>query len=59
LRNTLTKLDSAVNEAASWLDASQEASIEEYNDKQMELESIANTIIQKLYTQAGAGAARG
>jgi L1 cell adhesion molecule like protein len=47
MRNCLTKLESAVNEAISWLDVSQEASIEEYIEKQMELESIANTIIQR------------
>jgi heat shock protein 1/8 len=54
----LTKLESAVNEAISWLDASQEASIEEYNEKRKELEPIAN-IIQMLYSQAGAGAPGG
>jgi L1 cell adhesion molecule like protein len=50
-------LDSAVDEAISWLDVSQEASIEEYSEKQMELESIANTIMQKLYFHEGPGAA--
>jgi heat shock protein 1/8 len=50
LRDSLTKLESAVNEAISWLDASQEASIEEYNKKQKELKSIANPILQKLYS---------
>ena len=30
LRNSLSKLESAVNETISWLDASQEASFEEY-----------------------------
>ncbi|KAI0306499.1 heat shock protein 70 family [Multifurca ochricompacta] len=48
------KLETAVNEAISWLDASQEASTEEYNEKQKELEAIANPIMQKLYSQAGA-----
>jgi len=47
------KLETAVNEAISWLDASQEASIEEYNEKQKELESLANPIMQKLYAQGG------
>jgi heat shock 70kDa protein 1/2/6/8 len=51
-----SKLESSVNEAISWLDASQEASIEEYQEKQKELEAIANPIMQKLYSQAGAGA---
>ena len=51
-----TKLETAVNEAIAWLDASQEASIDEYGEKQKELEGIANPIMQKLYSQAGAGA---
>ena len=54
-----TKLENSVNEAISWLDASQEASMEEYNEKQKELEAIANPIMQKLYAQAGAGAGEG
>ena len=49
-----TKLETAVNETIQWLDASQEGSIEEYNEKQKELEAIANPIMQKLYSQAGA-----
>ena len=36
-----TKLESAVNETISWLDASQEASKEEYELKQKELEGVA------------------
>lgn len=70
MRNTLTdeklsgkfepedkkKLESAVNEAISWLDASQEASKEEYESRQKELEAIANPIMQKLYSSGGAGA---
>lgn len=51
-----TKLETAVNETIAWLDASQEASIDEYGEKQKELEGIANPIMQKLYSQAGAGA---
>ncbi len=51
-----SKLETAVNEAISWLDSSQEASMEEYSEKQKELEAIANPIMQKLYSQAGAGA---
>ena len=48
-----TKLETAVNETISWLDASQEASKEEYEEKQKELEAIANPIMQKLYGAAG------
>ncbi|KAL1746342.1 heat shock protein HSS1 [Schizophyllum fasciatum] len=67
LRNTLTeekvaekleaddkaKLETAINETISWLDNSQEASEEEYKDRQKELESVANPIMQKLYGAAG------
>ena len=35
------KLESAVNETISWLDNSQEASKDEYESKQKELEGIA------------------
>ena len=52
-----TKLQSAVDETISWLDNSQEASKEEYEEKQKELEAVANPIMQKLY--AGAGGAPG
>lgn len=47
------KLEDAVNSAISWLDSSQEASKEEYEEHQKELESIANPIMQKLYASAG------
>ncbi|KAF9520572.1 hypothetical protein BS47DRAFT_1311530 [Hydnum rufescens UP504] len=48
-----TKLDKAISETISWLDASQEASKEEYTEKQKELEAIANPIMQRLYGAAG------
>jgi heat shock protein 1/8 len=48
------KLETAVNEAISWLDASHEASKEEYEEKQKELEGIAMPIMQKLYGAGGA-----
>ncbi|KAJ6583582.1 heat shock protein 70 family [Mycena vulgaris] len=44
-----SKLDSAVNETIKWLDASQEGSKEEYDEKQKELEAVANPVMQKLY----------
>jgi L1 cell adhesion molecule like protein len=53
-----SKLETAVNEAISWLDNSQEASKDEYESKQKELESVANPIMQKLYA-AGGGAPDG
>lgn len=48
-----TKLESSVNEAISWLDNSQEASKEEYEEKQKELEGIADPIMQQLCGAAG------
>lgn len=52
-------MESAVNGTISWLDSWQEASIEVYNKKRKELESIANPIMQKLYSQVGSGGAGG
>lgn len=49
-----TKLDTAVKEAIKWLDDSQEASKEEYEEKQKELEGIARPIMEKLYSAGGA-----
>ena len=42
------------NEVISWLDANQLAEKEEFQDKQKELESICNPIVQKLYQAGGA-----
>ncbi|KAG1495626.1 hypothetical protein G6F47_008964 [Rhizopus delemar] len=55
------KLNAAVDEAIKWLDESQEASKEEYESKQKELEEVANPIMMKFYQQAGGapGAAPG
>ncbi|KAI5899718.1 heat shock protein HSS1 [Schizophyllum commune H4-8] len=47
------KLETAINETITWLDNSQEASEEEYKDRQKELEGVANPIMQKLYGAAG------
>jgi len=47
------KLKDSVNEAISWLDNSQEASKEEYEERQKELEGITNPIVQKLCANAG------
>jgi len=48
-----TKLTEAVDEAIKWLDDSQEASKEEYEQRQKELEAVANPIMQRLYGAAG------
>lgn len=71
LRNTLTDeekgvadkiseedketLEEAVKETLDWLDENSEADAEEYEEKQKELEGIANPIMQKIYSQAGGG----
>ncbi|KAF6069522.1 Heat shock protein SSA4 [Candida albicans] len=47
------KLTKAIDETISWLDASQAASTEEYEDKRKELESVANPIISGAYGAAG------
>ncbi|SCZ97733.1 BZ3500_MvSof-1268-A1-R1_Chr4-3g07414 [Microbotryum saponariae] len=46
-------LSKAITETISWLDASSEASQEEYTEKQKELEAIANPIMTKAYGAAG------
>jgi len=67
LRNTLTdekvagkleagdkkKLEDAIQETITWLDANQEAEKDEYEHKQKTLEEIANPIMMKLYGAAG------
>merc|ERR1711937_628557 len=41
------------DEAIKWLDANQLAEVEEFNDKQKEVEAVCNPIITKLYQSAG------
>merc|ERR1712019_256403 len=41
------------DEAIKWLDANQLAEVEEFNDKQKEVEAVCNPIITKLYQGAG------
>merc|ERR1740133_897096 len=48
-------LEEAIKETLDWLDDNQEADAEEYEEKQKELEGVANPIMQKIY-QAGGGA---
>ncbi|KIK16376.1 hypothetical protein PISMIDRAFT_15857, partial [Pisolithus microcarpus 441] len=47
LRNSLEKLETAINETVSWLDSSQEASKEEYDDQKEELRAVVDAIMQK------------
>ncbi|KAF8895611.1 heat shock protein 70 family [Infundibulicybe gibba] len=54
LRNFIeTKLEPAVNDTIQWLDVSQEASEEEYEERRRELEAIANAMLQELYSAGG------
>merc|ERR1719393_1157448 len=49
-------LEDAIKEVLDWLDDNQEADAEEYEEKQKELEGIANPIMQKVYAaEGGAG----
>jgi len=41
------------DEAIKWLDANQLAEVEEFNEKQKEVEGVCNPIITKLYAEAG------
>merc|ERR1712164_9330 len=71
LRNTLTDeskgladkiseedketLEEAIRKVLDWLDENSEADAEEFEEKQKELEGIANPIMQKVYSQGGGG----
>merc|ERR1712028_36342 len=58
LKNTLEdkeSIEEAVKEALEWLDDNQEAEKADYEEKQKELEAIANPIIQAVYQESGAG----
>ncbi|KAJ3042113.1 70-kilodalton heat shock protein [Rhizophlyctis rosea] len=48
------KLEDAIDEAIKWLDSNQEATKEEYEHHQKELEKTANPIMMKLYSAGGA-----
>lgn len=47
------KILAAVKETTEWLDNSQEASKEEFESRQKELEGVANPIMMKAYGAAG------
>jgi len=48
-------LEEAVKETLDWLDENDDAEVEEFEEKQKELEGIANPIMSKVYQQGGAG----
>merc|ERR1712210_379029 len=53
------KLEEAVKETLDWLDENDDAEVEEFEEKQKELEGIANPIMSKIYQQGGGGGAGG
>jgi len=46
-------IETAIDEAITWLDNNQLAELDEFEDKQKELEGVCNPIIQKMYAAAG------
>merc|ERR1712086_479298 len=52
-------LTGKIDDAISWLDNNQASEKEEFEEKQKELEGIANPIMAKLYEGAGGGAEGG
>lgn len=48
-------LEKAVNDTITWLDANQLAEVDEFEDKQKELENICNPIISRMYQGGAAG----
>merc|ERR1711994_751661 len=55
LSNAKTQLDAAI----TWLDANQLAEKDEFTDKQKEIESNLKTLIEKIYSEGGAGGPTG
>ena len=53
------KIMAAVEEAITWLDGNQTAEVDEFEDKQKELEGVCNPIISKMYQGAGGAAPDG
>merc|ERR1711988_2082010 len=47
------ELTSAIDEALDWLDENPEAEAEEFDEKQKEVEQVANPIMRELYQSAG------
>merc|ERR1712106_343840 len=48
-----TKISEKCEEAIKWLDANQLAEVDEFNEKQKEVEAVCSPIITKLYQAAG------
>merc|ERR1712159_330115 len=52
-------LEEAVKETLDWLDENDDAEVEEFEEKQKELEGIANPIMSKVYQSGGGGGGDG
>merc|ERR1719298_157880 len=53
------ELDNTINEALDWVDENPEAEAEEFDEKQKEVEQVANPIMRELYQSAGGGGGGG
>lgn len=49
------KIETVVEEGLSWLESNQQASTEEYSDKQKSFEGIVNPILSEMYSKGGGG----
>jgi heat shock protein 5 len=49
------ELETAINDTLDWLDENQEAEKEDYEEKQQELERVANPIMREVYSGGGGG----
>lgn len=49
----VSKLEASINETIEWLDNTQSGTTQEYEEKQKELEAVANPIMTKFYGAAG------
>merc|ERR1712080_572368 len=47
------KINAKCDEALKWLDGNQLAAVDEFQDKQKEVEAVCNPIITKMYQSAG------
>ena len=54
-----SSIESAINDTTKWVESNENASTEEFESKQKELEGIAQPIIMKLYQDGGAGGGAG
>ena len=48
-------IESAVNDAISWLEQNQDADIEDFRTQKKQLEDVVQPIVGKLYQEGGAG----